>query len=110
MLNSLELNFFSQNNFGIFSFIHQVIRPESSENWTMQIKFPQLRDAGIYECQVSTEPKMSMAFRLNVVGKFSFFLFFKKILNELFTWTDKKLLCGLCLKIVKNLFYIPIFI
>lgn len=39
----------------------------------MQIKFPQLRDAGIYECQVSTEPKMSMAFRLNVVGKFVFF-------------------------------------
>lgn len=39
----------------------------------MQIKFPQLRDAGIYECQVSTEPKMSMAFRLNVVGKFIFF-------------------------------------
>lgn len=39
----------------------------------MQIKFPQLRDAGIYECQVSTEPKMSMAFRLNVVGKFDFF-------------------------------------
>lgn len=45
----------------------------------MQIKFPQLRDAGIYECQVSTEPKMSMAFRLNVVGKFVFiYIFFFK--------------------------------
>lgn len=47
----------------------QVIRPEKSENWTLQIKFPQERDAGIYECQVNTEPKMSLAFQLNVVGK-----------------------------------------
>ncbi|KOB77632.1 putative defective proboscis extension response [Operophtera brumata] len=31
------------------------------------IKFPQERDAGIYECQVNTEPKMSLAFQLNVV-------------------------------------------
>ncbi|KAJ8945743.1 hypothetical protein NQ318_012065 [Aromia moschata] len=46
----------------------QVIRPEKSDNWTLQIKFPQLRDSGIYECQVNTEPKMSLAFRLNVIG------------------------------------------
>ncbi|XP_032521919.2 zwei Ig domain protein zig-8-like [Danaus plexippus] len=45
----------------------QVIRPDKSENWTLQIKFPQERDAGIYECQVNTEPKMSLAFQLNVV-------------------------------------------
>ncbi|XP_044735739.1 zwei Ig domain protein zig-8-like isoform X2 [Chrysoperla carnea] len=45
----------------------QVIRPDKSENWTLQIKFPQQRDAGVYECQVNTEPKMSLAFRLNVV-------------------------------------------
>ncbi|VVC99377.1 unnamed protein product [Leptidea sinapis] len=45
----------------------QVIRPDKSENWTLQVKFPQERDAGIYECQVNTEPKMSLAFQLNVV-------------------------------------------
>ncbi|KAG8320402.1 hypothetical protein J6590_069710 [Homalodisca vitripennis] len=45
----------------------QVIRPEKSENWTLLIKFPQQRDSGIYECQVNTEPKMSLAFWLNVV-------------------------------------------
>ncbi|VEN61546.1 unnamed protein product, partial [Callosobruchus maculatus] len=45
----------------------QVIRPEKSDNWTLQIKFPQLRDSGVYECQVNTEPKMSLPFRLNVV-------------------------------------------
>lgn len=58
-----------------FAFIlSQVIRPENSDNWTLQIKFPQLRDTGIYECQVNTEPKMSMAFRLNVVGEYRKYL------------------------------------
>lgn len=45
----------------------QVIHPDRSDRWTLQIKFPQLRDSGVYECQVNTEPKMSMPFRLNVV-------------------------------------------
>jgi len=47
----------------------QVIHPDNSDNWTLLIKFAQPRDAGIYECQVNTEPKMSLAFQLNVVGK-----------------------------------------
>ncbi|KAJ8867403.1 hypothetical protein PR048_031204, partial [Dryococelus australis] len=47
----------------------QVIRPDRSDNWTLQVKFPQERDSGVYECQVNTEPKMSLAFRLNVVGE-----------------------------------------
>ncbi|XP_055716554.1 SPEG neighbor protein-like isoform X2 [Phlebotomus papatasi] len=40
---------------------------EGSDEWTLKISSPQLRDSGIYECQVSTEPKISMAFRLTVV-------------------------------------------
>jgi hypothetical protein len=32
-------------------------------------RYLQLKDAGIYECQVSTEPKMSFFINLNVVGK-----------------------------------------
>lgn len=47
----------------------QVIHPDNSDNWTLLIKFAQPRDAGIYECQVNTEPKMSLAFQLNVVGE-----------------------------------------
>lgn len=47
----------------------QVIHPEKSENWTLQIKSPQERDSGVYECQVSTEPKMSLNYSLNVIGK-----------------------------------------
>ncbi|XP_047356760.1 zwei Ig domain protein zig-8-like [Vespa velutina] len=44
-----------------------VIHPENSENWTLQIKSPQERDSGVYECQISTEPKMSLNYTLNVV-------------------------------------------
>ncbi|XP_029162305.1 lachesin [Nylanderia fulva] len=45
----------------------QVIHVDKSENWTLQIKSPQERDSGVYECQVSTEPKMSLNYSLNVV-------------------------------------------
>lgn len=39
------------------------------ERWSLQIKYVQLKDAGIYECQVSTEPKASAIVYLHVVGK-----------------------------------------
>ncbi|GAB0088938.1 uncharacterized protein DMENIID0001_034040 [Sergentomyia squamirostris] len=45
----------------------QSLHTEGSDEWTLKIASPQLRDSGIYECQVSTEPKISMAFRLTVV-------------------------------------------
>ncbi|XP_050296488.1 zwei Ig domain protein zig-8-like [Anthonomus grandis grandis] len=46
----------------------QVIRhPEPLSNWTLQIRFPQLRDSGMYECQVNTQPKMSVLYKLDVV-------------------------------------------
>ncbi|XP_064091840.1 uncharacterized protein LOC135205326 isoform X2 [Macrobrachium nipponense] len=37
------------------------------ETWNLVIKYVQERDAGLYECQVSTEPKMSQFFSLRVV-------------------------------------------
>lgn len=36
---------------------------------TLQVKYVQARDAGVYECQVGTEPKMSHFVQLNVVGE-----------------------------------------
>ncbi|XP_037941880.1 zwei Ig domain protein zig-8-like [Teleopsis dalmanni] len=45
----------------------QVLRPENSCNWTLQIKYPQPRDSGIYECQINTEPKMSLSYIFNVI-------------------------------------------
>ncbi|XP_055707361.1 hemicentin-2-like [Phlebotomus papatasi] len=35
--------------------------------WTLQIKYVQARDAGLYECQVSAEPKVSARVHLHVV-------------------------------------------
>ncbi|CAL4142596.1 unnamed protein product, partial [Meganyctiphanes norvegica] len=40
--------------------------PESG-TWTLVIKYVQERDAGTYECQISTEPKMSKLVTLNVI-------------------------------------------
>lgn len=45
----------------------KVVRTADSKDWTLHVKYAQPRDSGIYECQVNTEPKISMAFRLNVI-------------------------------------------
>ena len=54
----------------------QAFLVEATDTWTLQIKYVQARDAGQYECQVSTEPKMSHFITLNVVGKSSLCTFF----------------------------------
>lgn len=46
----------------------QAFLVEPTDTWTLQVKYVQARDAGQYECQVSTEPKMSHFITLNVVG------------------------------------------
>ncbi|XP_052565800.1 protein sidekick-1-like [Culex pipiens pallens] len=45
----------------------QSLHTEGGDEWTLRITSPQPRDSGTYECQVSTEPKISQAFRLSVV-------------------------------------------
>jgi Immunoglobulin I-set domain len=47
----------------------QSLHSDGSDEWTLRISSPQTRDSGVYECQVSTEPKISSAFRLSVVSK-----------------------------------------
>lgn len=47
----------------------QAFLVEATDTWTLQVKYVQARDAGQYECQVSTEPKMSHFITLNVVGE-----------------------------------------
>lgn len=46
------------------------INQPPSEDWTLQIKYPQIRDSGIYECQISTTPHISQNIHLQVVGKY----------------------------------------
>ena len=43
----------------------------STDTWTLVIKYVQARDSGVYECQISTEPKMALMFRLNVIGQWN---------------------------------------
>ncbi|XP_046980809.1 protein sidekick-2-like [Schistocerca americana] len=45
----------------------QAFLVEATDTWTLQIKYVQARDAGQYECQVSTENKMSHFISLHVV-------------------------------------------
>ncbi|KAF0302479.1 hypothetical protein FJT64_025434 [Amphibalanus amphitrite] len=52
----------------------QVAHQEGSSNWTLLVNYAQTRDSGIYECQVNTEPKRSLAFNLHVVVELTWLL------------------------------------
>ncbi|KAL4717297.1 hypothetical protein ACJJTC_017184 [Scirpophaga incertulas] len=43
------------------------LHTDGSDEWTLRVAPAQPRDSGGYECQVSTEPKISLSFRLTVV-------------------------------------------
>ncbi|XP_021708568.1 uncharacterized protein LOC110679012 isoform X1 [Aedes aegypti] len=45
----------------------RAIHHPHTEDWSLQIKYPQHRDSGIYECQISTTPHMSHFVHLNVI-------------------------------------------
>ncbi|XP_014291258.1 uncharacterized protein, partial [Halyomorpha halys] len=38
-----------------------------TEEWTLQIRFAQLRDSGVYECQIGTNPPIGLTMTLTVV-------------------------------------------
>ncbi|RWR99863.1 Down syndrome cell adhesion molecule-like protein, partial [Dinothrombium tinctorium] len=44
------------------------IHLDNTDDWTLEIKYVQKEDAGVYECQISTEPKMSYSIKLQVVA------------------------------------------
>lgn len=43
---------------------------DNSDEWVLKVVSVQPRDAGVYECQVSTEPKISQAYKLVVVSEY----------------------------------------
>lgn len=47
-----------------------------TNEWTLQIKWAQKRDAGAYECQISTQPVKSYSIDLSIVGKLKLLLNF----------------------------------
>ncbi|XP_076305281.1 protein amalgam-like isoform X3 [Tachypleus tridentatus] len=40
---------------------------EGGQDWPLKIKYPQTTDAGTYECQVSSDPKITFLVQLNIV-------------------------------------------
>ncbi|XP_071550357.1 uncharacterized protein [Panulirus ornatus] len=44
----------------------QVVHSPGSNQWTLVVRYAQLRDSGIYECQVNADPKISRPITLNV--------------------------------------------
>ncbi|XP_059609162.1 zwei Ig domain protein zig-8-like [Phlebotomus argentipes] len=45
----------------------QIYDLKNSTQWNLMIKYAQKRDSGVYECQINTEPKMSLSYTLNVI-------------------------------------------
>lgn len=48
------------------------IHNPASDDWTLQVRYPQRRDSGMYECQVSTTPPIGHYMHLSVVGQCNF--------------------------------------
>ncbi|XP_037789703.1 uncharacterized protein LOC119585143 [Penaeus monodon] len=44
----------------------QVVHAEASNEWTLVVRYVQRRDAGVYECQINTDHKLSRAVTLKV--------------------------------------------
>jgi hypothetical protein len=66
-------------------------------DWTLRFRLIRENDAGKYECQISTSPKLSQTFTLNVVGKelllkvleyVSFFLEGQKVSKNSKHWSN----------------------
>ncbi|GAB0093314.1 zwei Ig domain protein zig-8 [Sergentomyia squamirostris] len=45
----------------------QSVHNPQTEDWALQVRYPQKRDSGIYECQVSTTPPISHCMQLSIV-------------------------------------------
>ncbi|XP_008477863.1 uncharacterized protein LOC103514737, partial [Diaphorina citri] len=45
----------------------EALHTPHTEDWTLRIKYPQKKDNGIYECQISTTPPIGRYVHLNIV-------------------------------------------
>ncbi|CAD7079743.1 unnamed protein product [Hermetia illucens] len=45
----------------------QSVHNKQTDDWSLQVRYPQQRDSGIYECQVSTTPPVGYSMVLSVV-------------------------------------------
>lgn len=69
-LHILTSNIYTYTGDQRFSVIHS----PDTDDWDLKIEYIQLRDSGIYECQVNTEPKINLAINVDVTGKLNNYL------------------------------------
>lgn len=46
-----------------------VLHPANSTEWDLKIETTTIKDTGVYECQVNTEPKIKLSVFLEVTGE-----------------------------------------
>ena len=63
-----------------------VVHSAVHDTWTLQIRGVKSSDTGDYECQVSSEPKISRIVSLSVVGKLLHLILFFLAKNNNLTW------------------------
>lgn len=64
---------------GRFSVYHQ----RHTGEWTLQLRSAQLKDSGLYECQIGTQPTRSYFVNLQVVGEWPYTHALNFYLNDL---------------------------
>ena len=56
--------------------------PSRHGKWTLKLKYVLAQDAGKFECQISTAPKLNQTFTLKVVGRRMFINLIIEITNS----------------------------
>lgn len=54
----------------------EAVHTPHTEEWTLRIRYPQKKDTGIYECQISTTPPIGHFVFLTIVGKLFIIIYF----------------------------------
>ena len=80
----------TQPKFSVFCLLIMFILLQRSGNsWSLHLSNSSKRDAGLYECQINTEPKIHLPFHLSVSGEYFFSTFddsyfFKELIKNIF--------------------------
>lgn len=68
----------------VSEYVYCVFFVSLRQDWALQLKYVQMRDAGLYECQITMHPPTSIFIHLNVVGKLNIFFVFLHAFSLLF--------------------------
>lgn len=81
----------------------EAVHSPHSDEWSLRIKYSQLKDSGIYECQISTTPPIGYPIYLSVIGNV-FLILFLTSFHLPFFFAISSTVCTLRLPFPQNLF------